>query len=110
INGISEFGVFVELEGSFVEGMISYDHMDESYNMDAGRLSITGRRSGKRLKMGDRLRIRVLDADLTRRRVDLALVEVLQVNVAKGNDKSNRKKRAQRGRKPTRGSTKKRNK
>ncbi|MEM6396802.1 MAG: ribonuclease R [Bacteroidota bacterium] len=106
INGITEFGVFVELEGSFVEGMIGYDHMDESYNLDSGRLSITGRRSGKRLKMGDRVRVRVLDADLSRRRVDLALVEVLQVHGQKKTDDNSRRKPSKKRKKSTRGSTK----
>ncbi|MEM7572286.1 MAG: ribonuclease R [Bacteroidota bacterium] len=94
INGLADFGVFVELKDSFVEGMISYDHMDESYDLAPGRLSIVGRRSGKRLRMGNAVRVKVLEADLERRRVDLALVEIIS--------------QAEKGQKPSKGKPKKR--
>lgn len=77
INGISDFGVFVELSENFVEGMISFQHMDENYELAENKLTMTGGRSGKRLKMGDAIRVRILDADLKKRRIDMALVEVL---------------------------------
>lgn len=80
INGLADFGVFVELTDNYVEGMITYDDMDEPYDIGSGKLSITGRRSGKTLKMGDRLRVRIEDVDLDRRRIDMALVEVLKIN------------------------------
>ncbi|MEL7159110.1 MAG: ribonuclease R [Bacteroidota bacterium] len=80
INGLADFGVFVELTENYVEGMISYDDMDEPYEIAPGKLSITGKRSGKKLKMGDGVRVRIEDVDLERRRIDMALVEVLQVH------------------------------
>jgi ribonuclease R len=80
INGLADFGVFVELTENYVEGMISYDDMDESYDIGAGKLYIKGRRSGKKLKMGDRVRVRIEDVDLDRRRIDFSLVEVLEVH------------------------------
>ncbi|MEM9834874.1 MAG: ribonuclease R [Bacteroidota bacterium] len=76
INGLADFGVFVELKDNFVEGMISYEHMDESYDIGGSRLQITGRRTGKVLRMGDTVRVRILDADLQRRRIDMALVSI----------------------------------
>lgn len=80
INGLADFGVFVELTENYVEGMIGFDDMDESYDLGAGKLYITGRRSGKKLKMGDMVRVRIEDVDLNRRRIDLSLVEVLKVH------------------------------
>ncbi|MBC6995602.1 ribonuclease R [Neolewinella lacunae] len=80
INGLADFGVFVELTENYVEGMISYDDMDEPYDIGAGKLFITGRKSGKKLKMGDSVRVRIEDVDLTRRRIDMALVEVLHAH------------------------------
>lgn len=95
INGLADFGVFVELTANFVEGMITYADMDEPYELGAGKLSITGKKSGKTLKMGDLLRVRIEDVDLDRRRIDMALVEVLKIN---GEDEkkpaSSRKKRS----------------
>jgi len=80
INGMADFGVFVELTANYVEGMISYDDMDEPYDISSGKLYITGRKSGKRLKMGDSVRIRVKKVDLERRRIDMELVDVLKIN------------------------------
>lgn len=80
INGLADFGVFVELTENYVEGMITYDDMDEPYEINSGKLSITGRKTGKTLKMGDALRVRIEDVDLERRRIDMALVKVLKIN------------------------------
>ena len=104
INGLADFGVFVELTANYVEGMISYDDMDEPYDISGGKLFITGRKSGKKLKMGDGVRIRVKGVDLDRRRIDMELVDVLQVHGTdddgddNGNDRGNRRgSRNQRG-------------
>jgi ribonuclease R len=75
VNGLTDFGVFVELKESHCEGMISYDNMDQSYNVGEGRLSIQGRRNGAVIRMGDEIMVRVLDTDIKKRRIDLALVE-----------------------------------
>ncbi|NJB86442.1 ribonuclease R [Lewinella marina] len=80
INGLADFGVFIELIDNFVEGMIPFDKMDEAYDISAGKLSITGKQSGKKLKMGDVVRVRIEDVDLDRRRIDMSLVKVLKVH------------------------------
>ena len=98
INGLADFGVFVELTENYVEGMIGYDSMDESYDISAGKLYITGRRTGKKLKMGDAVRVRIDDVDLERRRIDMSLVEVLHVHDHGGPDeKPARKGRSNNG-------------
>ena len=93
INGLADFGVFVEVVENFVEGMIPFDKMDEAYDLSAGKLYITGKKSGKKLKMGDLVRVRIEDVDLDRRRIDMSLVEVLQVH---GVEKVENKKRSRR--------------
>ncbi|PSR12152.1 MAG: ribonuclease R [Bacteroidetes bacterium] len=75
VNGISEFGIFIELKESHCEGMISFDQMDQSYDIGDGRLSIRGRRTGKTIRMGDELTVKVLSTDLKRRRIDMAFVD-----------------------------------
>lgn len=94
INGLADFGVFVELTDNYVEGMITYDDMDEPYDIGSGKLSITGRRTGKTLKMGDTLRVRIEDVDLDRRRIDMALVKVLKINGEDTDSGRNSKSRA----------------
>ncbi|WP_116126513.1 ribonuclease R [Lewinella sp. IMCC34183] len=80
INGLADFGVFIELIDNFVEGMVPFDKMDEPYDMAAGKLFITGKKSGKKLKMGDQVRVKIEDVDLDRRRIDMSLVSVLKVH------------------------------
>lgn len=94
INGLADFGVFVELTDNYVEGMITYDDMDEPYDIGSGKLSITGRRTGKTLKMGDSLRVRIEDVDLDRRRIDMALVKVLKINGESENGTPSRRQRS----------------
>ena len=98
INGLADFGVFVELSDSFVEGMISYDNMDEPYDLSAGKLSIVGKKSGKKLKMGDRIRIRIEEVNLERRRIDMALVKVLEIYGEQKEEKVEKKKAGRPGR------------
>jgi len=94
INGLADFGVFIELVDNFVEGMISYDKMDEAYDLTAGKLAIVGKKSGKKLKMGDLLRVKIEDVDLDRRRIDMSLVEVLKVHGQPDKKKKGKKKRS----------------
>jgi ribonuclease R len=95
INGLADFGVFIELIDNFVEGMISYDKMDEAYDLSAGKLAIVGKKSGKKLKMGDLVRVKIEDVDLDRRRIDMSLVEVLKIHgQSEEKKKGGRKKRS----------------
>ena len=93
INGMADFGVFVELSENFVEGMISFQHMDEQYKLADNKLSMTGGRSGKQLRMGDRVRVRILEADLQRRRIDMELVEVMEVRSSPKREQGSRRKK-----------------
>ncbi|MEZ4987769.1 MAG: ribonuclease R [Saprospiraceae bacterium] len=73
VNGIADFGVFVELKDNHCEGMISYDRMDQPYSMGEGRFSIKGLHDRRVIRMGDTLRVRVLEVDLKKRRIELEL-------------------------------------
>lgn len=75
ISGIIDRGIFVELLDSKCEGMVGFDTMSESYDVSEGRLRATGKRTGDVMKMGDTVRVKILDADLEKRRIEMALVE-----------------------------------
>lgn len=75
ISGIIDRGIFVELEHSKCEGMVGYESMNEGFDIDPGRLKAVGRSTGLILKMGDRVRIRIAEVDLARRRIDMLLLE-----------------------------------
>jgi ribonuclease R len=78
ISGIIERGFFVMLDGSRIEGLVGFDSMDEFFTVDSSRLKITGRDSGKVMRMGDKVKVIVTDADLDKRQVEMELAD--QVN------------------------------
>ncbi|NJN33068.1 MAG: RNB domain-containing ribonuclease [Saprospiraceae bacterium] len=75
ISGMLERGVFVEIKGIMAEGMVSFDKMSESFELEPNRLRARGRRTGKVLKMGDAVKVRILSADLERRQIEMMLEE-----------------------------------
>jgi ribonuclease R len=74
ISGMIDKGIFVELVESKAEGLIPFDRMDEPFTVAESRLKATGKRTGKVLKMGDDITVRVLDTDLSTRRIEFELV------------------------------------
>jgi len=75
INGMIERGFFIELVRSKVEGMIAFSTLDEGYSIAESRLKATGNRSGRVFKMGDRVKVLILSADLEKKQIEMELVE-----------------------------------
>ena len=75
ISGLSEWGVYVELEGTHIEGM-SYlrDIEGEWFDFDPERYELRGQRTGVRLTLGDRMRVKVVRADLEKRQLDFEVL------------------------------------
>jgi len=71
ISGFSDFGIYVELKENYCEGMISFVNLPEPFDLATSRLKITGMHSGKELKMGDDIWVRIAATDLARRRIDM---------------------------------------
>ncbi len=75
ISAVTSFGVFVEIEAPFVEGLIRLDSLaDDAYVFDDVHLRLTGRRTGKQLALGDEVTVAVRDVSVLRRRIELELV------------------------------------
>lgn len=65
VNRIAKFGVFIELEPYFVEALLPLKSLqDDYYQFDDKRLVLVGRRTKQTIKMGDRLWVIVVDADM----------------------------------------------
>lgn len=75
IVGMHDRGIFVELVDNHCEGMIRFDRFDEPFILEESKLKAIGRISGHLLKIGDSIRIRILDADLDKRQIDMDIVE-----------------------------------
>jgi len=75
ISGIIERGIFIMLSESRIEGLVGFDSMDEFYIVDPSRLKIKGKESGRQMHMGQKVTVRVVDADLDKRQVEMELEE-----------------------------------
>jgi ribonuclease R len=74
ISGVVPFGVFVELEGYFIEGLVHLTRLPEDeYQFLESRYTLLGRRRKKAFRLGDRVRVRVVEANLERRQIDFTL-------------------------------------
>ncbi len=73
ISGMIDRGVFVELKDSKCEGMVGFETMRESFDVEEGRLRAKGNKSGKMLKMGGLVKVRIRDTNLSKRQIDMEL-------------------------------------
>ncbi len=74
ISGMIERGLFVQITQNSCEGMVTFDRLEESFYLE-GRFKAIGKRTGKIFKMGDTVKVKVLEVDMERKRVEMDLVE-----------------------------------
>ncbi len=75
ISGLTEWGLYVELTESHIEGMVSTRSLrDDYYEFDEKRYALIGQRSGRKYQFGDPVRIRVKRANLEQKQLDFVLV------------------------------------
>lgn len=78
ITGITNFGVFVQLDTYLAEGLVRYeDLMDDWWQVDTKAGVVTGDRTGIVMRIGDVVRTRVVRVDVPQRELDIAIFEVL---------------------------------
>ena len=76
ISGVTGFGIFVSLDGIYVEGLVHVSELPRDYfHFDAARHRLLGERSGKRYRLGDRVRVTLVRVDLESSRIDFVLAE-----------------------------------
>ena len=74
ISSVTSFGIFVELDNT-VEGLIRFDDLGNEYFIyDEEKKRLIGEKTNKIYKIGDKVRIRVKDANKLLRTVDFELV------------------------------------
>jgi ribonuclease R len=74
ISGVAPFGVFVALDGVYVEGLVHISDLGSDYfQHDPLRHLLVGERSKKKFRLGDRLEVRLVRADLESNRIDFVL-------------------------------------
>ena len=76
ISGVTEWGLYVEINENKCEGMIPMRELDDDYyDFDEKAYCLTGRRYHKKYSLGDPIRVKVARANLERKQLDFALVE-----------------------------------
>ena len=75
ISGVTEWGLYVELDDNKCEGLVPVRDLDNDYyDFDERNYCLVGRRSNTRYRLGDKIRVQIARANLERKQLDFALV------------------------------------
>jgi ribonuclease R len=74
VAGVTSFGIFVQLDELFVEGLVHVTELGSDYfQYDEVRHELRGERTGKRFGLTDRVTVQVARVDLESRKIDLVM-------------------------------------
>jgi ribonuclease R len=75
ISSVTNFGMFVQLKDYFVEGLVHITNLqDDYYFFDEARMTLRGKRSGRRFEMGQPVEVLLAAANTVKRQLDFELV------------------------------------
>ncbi|WP_228878239.1 ribonuclease R [Paraburkholderia saeva] len=75
VNGVTSFGIFVQLDALFIEGLVHVTELGSDYfQYDEVKNELRGERTGIRYRLSDRVRVQVSRVDLDARKIDFRLV------------------------------------
>ena len=79
ISGVNRFGVFVELDGVYVSGLVHITALDYDYfHFDPVGHRLTGERTGRIYRLGDTLKVKVAAVNIDDRKIDFVLAEKVE--------------------------------
>lgn len=90
VTGVTDFGIYVEIIETKCEGMVRLSDLDDFYELDEQNYRVIGKYTKKIIAFGDMVKVKVLQADLLKRTLDLMLVQE-KTNTPK-NEKNKRKR------------------
>jgi len=74
ITSVNSFGIFVELDAIYVDGLVHITALDNDYyHFDPVGHRLTGERTGRVYRLGDRLRVQLSAVNLDERKIDFLL-------------------------------------
>lgn len=74
VSGITEWGVYAELEENKIEGMIPMRDLDDDFYMfDEDNYCLVGHYTKKKFQLGDKIEIKIARANLERKQLDFVL-------------------------------------
>ncbi|HAT1867551.1 TPA: ribonuclease R [Legionella pneumophila] len=76
ISAVTSFGIFVELDEIYVEGLVHVTSLkNDYYTFDSAKHRLIGARGGQVYRLGDRMTVLVARVDLNERKIDFEPVE-----------------------------------
>jgi ribonuclease R len=74
ISGVTEWGIYVELDENKCEGMVPIRDLDDDYyQFDEDNYCLVGRKRNKKYQLGDAVKIQIARANLEKRQLDFVL-------------------------------------
>jgi len=76
ISSVVPFGIFVALDGVFVEGLVHVSELGQDYfHFDEKAHAMVGERSGRRFRLSDRVRVQLTRVDMEANKIDFRLAD-----------------------------------
>jgi len=114
ISGVTQYGFYVRLDNMGVEGMVRVSTVDDDYYLyDESNYRIVGRRKKRSFRMGDAVKVGVLNVDTTRSEIELFVAAAKKVKknlkhgITKNNLSKNKKPRPKKSSRKSKGKRKK---
>ena len=91
ISAVTSFGLFIELDEIFVEGLAHVTALqNDYYHYDSVGHRLTGERTGMAYRLGDRVRVQVTRVDLDPRKIDFDVRAKLEKGRGAGADQADK--------------------
>src|ERR1035437_9892782 len=75
ISGVTEWGIFVELIDNRCEGLVRLNDLrDDQYFIDEKNYCLVGRKTKRKLSLGDKVRVEVKSANMMKKQLNFAMV------------------------------------
>ncbi len=76
VTAITKFGLFIQLDKWLIEGLVRYPNLLGDYwELDEKGGVVRGRKTGRRIHIGDVAKVQIVRVDLPRRELDISVIE-----------------------------------
>ncbi len=76
ISGLAKWGIYIQERETLAEGMVKLSSLtDDFYIFDEKNYSMIGQRTRKKYRLGDKVRVKLLRADVKERMIDFIFVQ-----------------------------------
>jgi ribonuclease R len=85
VTGVVDFGLFVQVKGVQVDGLVHVSALGTDYfSRDSTGYRMVGARSGRVFRLGDHLRVRLINVIIDERKIDFELAETAGARTVRG--------------------------